>query len=186
MYKHCGIKTPAPFITDPTAKQLKFIFYSDSKGYGQGFHINYNYVTIPECKHLITTSDNLSSGQIVISNELEAAYYCDWFISSNLGTSILLTFKNDNFGKLLNSNQCLELNLICVFILLIESDLQTNQFVIRVYDLNPRNHTTTFDSASFESNYDEDANQRFAAVYEYRLEKATKYFQIDSNHIKVQ
>jgi hypothetical protein len=65
-------------------------------------------------------------------------------------------------------------------------DLQTNQFVIRVYDLNPRNHTASLDSASFESNYDEDANQRFAAVYEYRLEKATKYVQIDSNHIKIQ
>ena len=91
---------PAPLITEQNTKQIKFIFISDNTNYAQGFAFNYNYVRLPECSYNYLTNSNVSSGEIVISDDLKSQYHCDWYITAEPDKILLLTIKNSNLGKL--------------------------------------------------------------------------------------
>ena len=56
-----------------------------------------------ECKYEIFTNQNLTSGQIVISNDIAGVYYCDWYLKTDNEKSVLLSFQNQDISKLRNS-----------------------------------------------------------------------------------
>ena len=48
----------------------------------------------PECKYEITSNQNVTSGQIVIGNDIQGVYYCDWYLRADNDKSVLLSFQN--------------------------------------------------------------------------------------------
>ncbi|CAF0709121.1 unnamed protein product [Brachionus calyciflorus] len=173
--RFCGNTIPTPIISDENAKTVVVTFYSDSFNYAQGFLASYDFLVIRECKYHYFTNDNLSDGKIIIKNEFESTYNCDWYIKSEPGKSFLLAFKNENLV-----------------------DTKSNQFVIRIYDMNENllnsNQLTSYQNSDSDllENSDEKRKEvlreknHFFPKYEYTLDNSIKHYQIDSTYIRIQ
>jgi len=156
--RFCGSKLPAPFITNPNQKQLKFTFFSDNVNYAQGFQFNYDYVRLPECVYNLRTTPNKTGGQIIISNNIRAVYHCDWYITTEPGLTILLNIQNEYL-----------------------EDYKQNQFVIRIFELADLNNEYLV-SSSLESNEPMISSPR----YTYHLDPMAKNFEVNSSRIRIQ
>jgi hypothetical protein len=70
-------------------------------------------------------------------------------------------------------------------------DLRSNQFVVRIFDLNEKTEETTIKPEQSEESAalispEAEEKRMLAPTFEYILEKTNKYFQIDSSYIKIQ
>lgn len=116
----------------------------------------------------------VKNGQIIIDKQFESNYYCDWYIKSENGKSILLSFKNDNIDFKI-----------------------TSQFVIRIYEMNDNSIRTNQLLNDLNSDYMTDISEEkpqeetsktnsFVPKFEYTLDSSIKNFILDSSFIKIQ
>ena len=69
--------------------------------------------------------------------------------------------------------------------------MRSNQFVVRIFDINEKTEETTIKPEQSEESTalispEAEEKKMLAPTFEYILEKTNKYFQIDSSYIKIQ